>query len=63
MGDLPFSIRFFMDQDLYDRILRFADFHGLSLSRACRLILECTHFDPPEEIDANEEPDQHDQLQ
>lgn len=54
MSDLSFSCRVFMDQDLWNRLQRFSEYHGLSLSRAVRLILASAPLDIPEGLDADE---------
>lgn len=64
MTDETYSIRVYMDLALYQRLCRFADYHGLRLSRACKIILDSAPLDLPQEItDEVSESDQYYQLQ
>lgn len=51
MADLSINIRVFMDKELYDRLVAFADYHGLSLSKACRIILDSAPLELPQEVE------------
>lgn len=51
MSDLSINIRVFMDKELYDRLVAFADYHGLSLSKACRIILDSAPLELPQEVE------------
>lgn len=56
MADLTINIRVFMDEDLYNRLVAFADYHGFSLSKACRIILDSAPLELPQEVeDENQE--------
>lgn len=55
MSNLSINIRVFMDQELYDRLQRFADYHDLSLSKACRIILDSAPLDLPQEVEDENE--------
>lgn len=51
MSYLSINIRVFMDKELYERLVKFADYHGLSLSKACRIILDSAPLELPQEVE------------
>lgn len=51
MSDLTLNVRVFMDTDLYKRLSEFAEYHSLSLSKACRIILDSAPLELPVEVE------------
>lgn len=58
MPKLENSIRVFLQKETLDRLILWANYHGYSLSRACRVIIDSAPLYVPVkvDIDADTEP-------
>lgn len=56
------SVRVFLPQETYHRLIAWADYYGYSLSRACRVIIDSAPLNVPEELDEDQKSSFDDQL-
>lgn len=45
-----YSVRVFLEDETFTRLCKWADYHGLSLSRACRVIIDSAPLYVPADI-------------